>query len=288
MKARRFFLLTTFVAVSAACSLNMPQVANIETGATQTFTLNEPHHVTDKVIDISLSMAVGKFNLQGGAESLIEGEIRYNVDAWKPVITSQGNSITVSQGDKDYTIRGFPDADVVNIWSIKLGKMPMNLSLQAGAYDAILDLSGLPIHTLNVQDGAGDSEVSFDTLNPEEMQSLFYKTSASNIVFRGLANANFKEMIFEGGAGDYVFDFSGALQRDATVRIKVGLSNVHILVPADISATVFIDRQPASISRNGAWIEEGDHFVNGSNRSQLTIMLEMAAGSLQLGSLNNK
>ena len=53
----------------------------------------------------------------------------------------------------------------------------------------------------------------------------------------GLANANFSTMIFSSGAGDYTLDFSGDLQRDATVTITTGLSNLKLVVPKGVAAT---------------------------------------------------
>lgn len=93
----------------------------------------------------------------------------------------------------------------------------------------------------------------------------------------GLANANFTEMTFESRAGEYVLDFSGDLQRDANVNIKVGLSNIQILVPPDIPAKVWIDGWLTSVSTNGAWTQKSNQFVNGTGEPQLKISVEMEA-----------
>ncbi|HEY3475101.1 MAG TPA: toast rack family protein [Anaerolineales bacterium] len=275
--------LTIFMITSLACSLGLPQVSRIQTGATQTLTLNEPRSNTEAVQDVNLTMAFGEFNLSGGAESLLEGEVRYNVAEWQPSVTKEDSSLTITQGEVDDTGSGLPDENIINEWTVRLGDVPMNLSLRAGAYDGTLDLSGLRLQRLDVQDGASRSEIRFDTLNREEMRSLTYRSGASRITFLGLANANFTQMTFEGGAGEYVFDFSGDLQRDANVDIKVGLSNVQILVPAGISAKVFVDDRLDSVSTDGAWIKESDHYVNDGGGNQLTINVDMGVGSLRLG-----
>ena len=277
------FLPTIFVAASLACSFGGRQGFRVETGSTQIFTLNEPSPGTGGVMEVNLAMAMGQLRLSAGSDSLLEGEVRYNVAAWKPAVTNKDNSWTVSQGGPNTTVRGLPGEDVVNVWDVRLGDVPMNLSLRAAAYDGTLDLSGLALMRLDIQDGASHSEIRFDTPNPEEMQSLKYQTGASDITLRGLANANFTHMTFEGGAGDYTFDFSGDLQRDATVRIKVGLSNVQILVPPGVSTSVFVEGRPRSVSSDGAWTQKSDHFANGDGAPRLSITVEMAAGGLQLG-----
>jgi hypothetical protein len=116
----------------------------------------------------------------------------------------------------------------------------MNLTLQAVAYHSILDLSGLRLRRFTVQDGASQAQLRFDTPNPEQMDRLSYQTGASEIEFIGLANANFEQLDFEGGARDYSFDFSGQLQREAEIHIQVGLSTVQIIVPQGTAAQVMI------------------------------------------------
>jgi hypothetical protein len=158
----------------------------------------------------------------------------------------------------------------------------MNLILHASASDASLDLSGLPLQRLDIEDGASNAEIRFDTLNPQQMESLSYKTDASTITLHGLANANFTKMTFEGRAGNYSFDFSGDLQRDATVTIKVGFSDVQILVPPGVFAEVFLDGRPGAISTDGTWLQGTNHFQTGQGSFKLTILLQMTAGDLQL------
>ena len=158
----------------------------------------------------------------------------------------------------------------------------MNLTVYAAANDASLDLSGIPLQRLDVQNGASSTEIRFDSLNPEEMQSLNYEGGASDVTFRGLANANFSRMTFEGGIGDYTFDFSGDLQRDATVKITAGMSDVTILVPEGISAKVFVDRGPATVSATDAWTLEDGYYLNEGSGSQLTITVDIGAGNLRL------
>ena len=274
--------LAIFVITSLACSLGLPQVSRIKTGATQTFTLNEPRPGTDAVQNVNLKMGMGELQLAGGAESLLEGEVRYNVVEWKPNITTEGNSLTITQGEVDDAVRGLPGEDIVNEWMVRLGDIPMNLSLRVGAYDGKLDLSGLRLQRLDVQDGASSSEIRFDTSNPEEMQSLAYTTGASKITFLGLANANFTQMTFEGGAGEYMFDFSGDLQRDATVNIKVGLSDVRIVVPSGVSAQIRTEDAVGTVQVEDAWKKESEGYFNEGNGYRLTILVELGAGRLYL------
>ena len=274
------FLMTVLI-TSLACSFGVPSVSRLETGPVETLTLNEPRSNAD-VLDLTFDMAFGEFNLSNGAEGLLDGEVRYNVAAWEPVVVRKDGSLTISQDAGDYTRQGFPGEDVVNAWDFRLGSVPMNLTVSAGAYDATMDLSGLPIRRFTVQDGAGEVEVRFDELNPELMDRLSYQTGASEITFIGLANANFDEMNFDGGAGEYLFDFSGELQRDTSVTIEVGLSTVRIIVPSDVAAEVDVDGGPGQVIALGAWQNEGNSYINPGDGPQLTITVNVGAGDVHL------
>jgi hypothetical protein len=277
-------LIIVMTVVSVACSLiNLPGFQKLETGSTRTFPLNESIPGPANVQDVSLSIAMGDITLAGGADSLLEGEVSYNVDDWKPVVLSQDNSLAISQDHPEDTTRGFPIGEIVNMWKVKLGDTPMNLTVNATTSDAFLDLSGLPLQRLDVQDSLGNSEIRFESLNPERMQTLSYKTDVSDVTFHGLANANFTEMIFEGRGGNYIFDFSGDLQEDTRVNIKVSFSEVQILVPPGIPAEVYLEGKPSSVSMDDAWMQGNDRFQIGQGIPKLTIMLHMTAGNLKFG-----
>jgi hypothetical protein len=283
MKTKRsfFVFLVAVMITSLSCSLGMPSISQLETGPIETLTLNEPASKSD-VLDLTFDMAFGEFTLSNGTGALLDGEIRYNVAKWEPTVTRKNNSLTISQDAGDYTRQGLPGDDVVNVWNVRLGNIPMNLVVSADAYDASMDLSGLPIRRFTVQDGASEVEIRFDEANPESMDRLSYQTGASEITFIGLANANFAEMNFEGGAGEYSFDFSGELQRDAAVTIDVGLSTVRIIVPSGVAAQVDVDGGSGSVDATGAWQTEGSAYVNPGSGPRLTITVNVGAGDVHL------
>lgn len=284
MKSKPFgyLLFASLAAASLACSFGLPNFNRPDTGTTETFELNEPFPGTDAIRDVHLTIMAGNFNLSGGTDAMLTGQVRYNVEEWRPVIISDENSLTVSQGELNASSLVVPRGYVVNDWDVKLGSFPMNLTLNAGLYDAQMDLGGLPIHRLEIEEGGGSSEIRFDALNPEVMESFTYQSGTADIVLSGLANANFKQMTFDGGAGDHKFDFSGDLQRDATVTIEVGLSDVEILVPEDVPARVEIDGGLNQVYTEGEWAQEGNRYENQGSGPQLTILIKMGAGSLRL------
>ena len=277
------FFIAISVLVSLACAFGVPKISRLKTGPVKTLTLNEPHPVAE-MVDVTFALAIGEFNLSSGAQSLVEGDVHYNVAEWEPVVTRTANSLVITQGAEEYTQAGFPSGDVINEWNIELGAAPMNLTLQAGAYHSILDdLSGrLRLCRFTVQDGASQAQIRFDTPNSEKMDRLSYQTGASEIEFIGLANANFEQLNFEGGAGEYSFDFSGELRREAEIHIQVGLSTVQIIVPEGIAVQVMIEGRAGQIKAAGTWQKEGSAYVNAGRGPRLTITPDMGAGELRL------
>jgi Ca2+-binding RTX toxin-like protein len=92
------------------------------------------------------------------------------------------------------------------------------------------------------------------------MKLFHYETGASNVSMTGLANANFASMEFTGGAGNYTFDFSGQLQRDASVTIQAGLSNVTLVIPTGLPVQVTVNGL-SNVTRDSSWIR--DRFATG-------------------------
>lgn len=283
MKRNLFLAVAALAAASLACSINvnLPEIPRLQTGPTETLTVNEPLPEADTVVDVRLEMAGGELSVSGGAEGLVEGELRYNVADWKPTVTNEAGKLIIEQGDaRDHL--GIPNSDVVNDWNLKLGDAPMNLTVHAGAYEGTLDLGGLPLRRLEITDGASEAKVTFDSLNPEDMDELVYRTGASDVTLTGLANANFETMSFEGGAGDYTLDFSGELQQDATVTVKTGVSSVRIIVPEGMSASIEVDGGLNDVSTEGQWSHSGDTYEVGGEGPTLTIKVDMGIGSLTL------
>jgi hypothetical protein len=169
-----------------------------------------------------------------------------------------------------------------NEWDLKLGDTPLDLTVQAGAYDGTLALGGLALNSLTVRDGASNVELSFDEPNQTEMSILRYETGASDVKLTGLANANFSTLTFSGGAGNYTLDFSGELQRDAVVTVRSGLGNMTLVIPEAVDAVVTVEGTAVNISHGSSWQQNGQKYSQNGSGPTLTILVKMAAGNLVL------
>jgi hypothetical protein len=231
---------------------------------------------------LSLEFGAGELRLAPGAgENLVEGTATYNITDLKPRVEQDGDQVSIRQGE--YEFKSVPTLrKIKNVWDLKLGEMPMDLSIDAGAYEGTMELGGLALTNLTIQDGAAQVNVSFTEPNTVEMSSLRYESGASDVTLIGLGNANFETMYFDGGAGNYELDFSGELQRDATIRIDVGLSDVTLRVPEGVRATLSFDGGLSNVDAGPGWSGGGDSFEQDGDGPTLTFIVNMGAGNLTL------
>jgi hypothetical protein len=156
------------------------------------------------------------------------------------------------------------------------------LTIEGGASENTFDFSGLQLTNLNITQGASETEVRFDTPNPVLMKEFSFKTGASSAKLYGLGNANFISMNFSCGAGDYTLDFSGALSMENTVDIKAGVSNLTIIIPADMNAAIVNHGMASNINTQGTWLVTDETYTTMVEGPKLTINLDMAVGNINL------
>lgn len=284
-KNKILLAVVALVLVSLACSINinLPDT-QLKTGPTVTDDINIPF-LADKqaTADVTLKFGAGKLHLQPGATGeLFKGTATYNVADFKPLITTDNNNITIEQ--QNLKLTGIPtiNSKIINEWNLSLSTSPMNLLINAGAYEGTYELGGLSIHRLEVTDGASKVNLSFSKPNLIEMTTLDYTTGASEVSLTGLGYTNVSELTFKGGAGNYTLDFSGQLSRDMTVNIEAGVSSVKVIVPTGVAAKLMTESSLISVSTNGGWQQSGSTYQLTGSGYTITINARMGAGSLQL------
>jgi hypothetical protein len=272
-----FIALISLTVMACSISVNVPTV---DTGFSRTLDISEPAFSDVDDNKIIIEMGAGRLYISNGSSNLINGTVEYNVADWKPEITRSSNTVSVSQ--KNSSNAGIPSGNIQNDWNLQLGDDLIDLTINAGAYEGKIDLSGLSITNLQIADGASKSTIHFDTLNPVEMDEISYKTGASDIELLGLGNANTKNIYFASGVGSYTLDFSGDIQDDINVRIQSGMSDMTIIIPDNARAKVKLTNGLSNIDATGTWTISGSTYESGTSGPLITINLDMAIGNLQL------
>jgi len=267
-------LILALASLACGFSIDLPDRTKAGPDIEESITVADPK--SDET-HLSISFGAGELTLSPGAQNLVDGTAVYNVKDLKPEVKKNGSNIEIKQGD----FKSLPPFDgMKNKWDLKLGDVPMELTIQAGAYDANLKLGGLALKNLTVRDGAANVDLSFLEPNQTEMSVLRYETGASDVRLTGLANANFSTLAFSGGAGNYTLDFSGELQRDAVVTIESGFGNVSLVIPKDVDTLVTVESAAVNINHGSGWAQNGQKYVQKGSGPTLTILVKMAAGNL--------
>jgi hypothetical protein len=252
-----------------------------QTGPTRTaeFALDYPAGAGTPTLVLSFGAA--KLQAVADAEKLLEGTVHYNVVGLAPDTVVAGSRVEIRQTSN------VNPAGMINDWDIHLGtSRPIRLEINAGAYEGAWDLGGLPLQELTVNQGASSSTVDFSQPNPEQMSRLVFRTGAASLKLKRLANANFDRMTFDGGASAYTLDFSGRLQRDASVEVKAGLSDLTLIIPADTAAEVIVRQAVTGVNADYTFIHRNDSYVTPAweqgTRPRLIIDVTMGLGAINL------
>jgi len=271
------------ILVTLACSFKSP-VTQIKTGALQgaEIQVSLPEEQTTGV-ELNLEFIAGDLKLSPGASGyLASGRATFNAVDFGPKVDNTGSSYTLSQGDQG--IEGIPVAqeDLINEWDLQLADTPMSLNIQAAAYNGSFELGGLSLENLSISEGGSSLRCTFSEPNHVEMSSFTFSTGGSSLELKGLANANFAQMNFTAGAGDYTLSFDGDLQRDANVTIDAGVGTLNLIVPDDINTQLIFDGGLTTINTSGAWSQNDTVYTISGSSPALTITVKMGAGTLNL------
>lgn len=287
------------VFATMACSLNiLPftttiNVERIQTGPTVTEEISVPVPTDQDELRVELLFGLGKLKLEpGDAETLIDGTVRYNVEELKPTVVQEGDTVRLVQGDEErgegfsITVPDLPldleiEGHVESEWDLRIGSVPMALTIHTGAMESELELGGLSLSELDISQGVSNFELSFSKPNQTVMERMQFNAGASTAVLNGLSNANAEVITFKGGAGSYRLDFSGELTRDVRVRLEAGVGEVVILVPEGVSAEARLEGALTDVDAFGAWQRSGDKVILDGSGPEILFDITMGLGNLE-------
>ncbi len=271
-----FLAVLTLATMACGFSVNIPSAPTPGPEVADEITVAVPDR--DEA-HLKISFGAGELRLSPGAESaLVAGTATYNVPNFKPEIVENDGSIEIKQGDfKSLNVGNFR-----NEWDLQLGETPMELEINAGAYEGNFEFGGLALTNLTIKDGASNVDVSFSEPNRTEMSVFRYETGASNVELTGLANANFSTLIFNGGAGNYTLNFNGELGRDTTARVETGFGDLMLVIPENVDARVTVEGGAINVNHSSGWGQSNRTYTQESSGPTLTILVKMGAGNVTI------
>lgn len=279
MKKQVIFAILVLIMAAFACSIQNIEMKTVDPRLKN---INEPLPEDLAGTELIFKMTGGKFDLSPNAEGLVSGSITYNVEQWEPETTRSTYFYEIKQKNP-FSFTGIPTGDIKNHWDLGLSTvLPLDLTIEGGASENTFDFSGLQLNRLNIIQGASETVIRFDSPNPILMQDFSFKTGASSAKLYGLGNANFASMDMSCGAGDYTLDFSGELTQESTVDIKAGVSNITIIIPANMNAAINNQGTVSNINTQGTWLVQDEMYQTMMEGPLLIINLDMAVGNVNL------
>jgi hypothetical protein len=236
---------------------------------------------------VQIVYGTGTFGLRGTSNPfLYHMQLRYDASRAQPRhafdVASRKLQLGVEKSDVRFTGRDDSESGKLQI---ELSRAtPIDLSLDLGAVEADLDLTGLKLSRLNVESGASDGRLRFDSLNAVPMSTLQVSLGAASFRGERLANANTRDIRVDAGVGNVELDLGGRWTHDVDLRVEVTLGIVTIHVPSDVGVRLSLKKTLASfdheglVERDGAWLSPNWE----SARHKLRISAETVFGKLKI------
>jgi hypothetical protein len=114
----------------------------------------------------------------------------------------------------------------------------LDLSIEAGAAEGDIDLTGLRIAALTLAGGAADTRLRIDAPNPLQPGTVRLDAGAANLEVLHAANLHAERIEVNVGVGRVLLDLTGDWRGDLALDLSAAVGAVDLVVPADIGIRV--------------------------------------------------
>jgi hypothetical protein len=177
---------------------------------------------------------------------------------WDPV----QRALTLSAGRRQTVAQASArddDEESTQDWRVQLTRRaPVELTIDATAANATLDLTGMALRRFALNSGAAAATVRFDAPNPEAMSVFDAKVGAGGVKLIGIGNADASEMRIVGDVGDIALDLGGRWQRDLRVAVISVFGAISITAPPTIGVELESTGLLSRDSVDGDLVKSGD------------------------------
>jgi hypothetical protein len=215
-------------------------------------------------VTVKVAYSAGRVILRSDRDGdLFDAHLRYDADRFEPQYSYSASARRLELGVRSLSRSTRWSSDAGSELTLALATaVPFDLSLDVGAAETDLDLSGLRLRSLVLSTGASDTRMHFDTPNPIAAASVRIDAGAANVEALHLANARAERISVNVGVGRVLLDFTGEWTNNTAVDLSTALGAVELVVPANIgvrietsSALQSVDF-PGLTKRDGAWTSD--------------------------------
>jgi len=165
-------------------------------------------------------------------------------------------------------------------WRVQITRRaPVELTIDATAANATLDLTGIALRRFALSSGAAEATVRFDAPNPEAMSVFDAKVGAGGLTLIGIGNADASEMRIVGDVGDIALDLGGRWQRDLRVMVSSIFGGISITAPPTIGVELESTGLLSRDSVDGSFTRNGDVWRS-ANYEQAPVKVRVSVQSL--------
>ncbi|HEX9007588.1 MAG TPA: hypothetical protein VF889_09850 [Bacteroidota bacterium] len=259
--------------------------------------VKEIGRTTEKELKVVLTSSFGSLRIARGESGKMvvlkneRGEPGFNVDyavrnriGYMDLSLGENESADEGRKHSGFHFSGLKGGD----WSLEFSDaVPISFDIQMGVGRGDLNLSGLTVKDLNVSTGASDVCLAFDQPNATTVENINIEAGVSKFEGRQLGNANFRHFRFQGGVGTCKLDFGGELEHEVDVDVQVGMGVMTILVPQNVGARVFYEKNWISrvdCAKDFTSVGESEYMSENYNSAQgkMNIRVDSGVGSVKI------
>jgi hypothetical protein len=215
---------------------------------------------------LRVQYGVGKLDVRGTTSPLLYSmRLRYDETRATPLhrYDAEQRSTVLGLESLGRGLRASSDDDETGELKLLLPtQVPLELDLELGGTQSVLELGGLSLRSLRLECGATDASLLFSTMNRTRMRDLEIDVGAADFSAVNLANSNADQIRVRGGVGVVDLHFGGTWTHDMNVSTRVAVGKLTLRVPSDVGVRLEVQRLAAGfehegfVKRDDAWYSE--------------------------------
>ena len=229
---------------------------------------------------VRVQYGAGKLLLSPASSPLLYSmQLRYDEDSGEPIhfFDTATKRLTVGLDKQTMRLARSMRGNRGELQLALTKDVPLDLTLDLGAVDAEVDLTGLKLSGVRLASGATEMRVRVDSANTAVMDMLEVDVGAASLRVDGVANLNAGRLRANVGVGELTLNFSGDWRRDIEGTIDLALGHVVLRVPSDVGVRIEIDRFLTSFDRDN-FTKRGDaHYSRNWDEARYHLQLKINA-----------
>jgi hypothetical protein len=251
----------------------------------------------EDALSVVVRYGAGRLSVGSLEGPLYRMQLRYDEDHFAPLADYETGSRRASSnirgtlgelriGVEGTGKRSIPGKDrFEGEMDLELGRdLPMALEMDFGAVQANIDLGGLSLTDLSLRTGASETRLDVSSRNRVLLRQADLEVGAADFTALRLGNLNTPEIEVSAGVGKVRLELTGEWQRDAHLKVDMGLGSLELVVPEGLAIKVTRETFLTSFDSEGL-VKRGDaHYSPDWESAERKVDIEVNAafGSIKV------